>query len=287
MNIVCFGKNGQVARGLKEVYPDARFVSSIECDFNFLSKLEEFLENLQNIDIIINATAYTKVDLAEDERENAMNINCHSVKVLADYCFQKNISLFHISTDYVFNGEGMQEYEEIEAQESHLFKPCNFYGLSKLEGEKAILNSKCKAYIMRTSWVYNETGVNFVKTMIKLLTEREERNVINDQIGSPTYSPDIANAIKYIIENKLDFGTYHFTNGGFISWFDFASKIREFLAQKNPSQKLAKINPIPSSEYKTKATRPLNSRLKKEKLEDIIKPYETSLQKCFENITTI
>ena len=282
--MICFGKNGQVASSLKELYPDAIFISSSECDFNFPSKVKEFLETLQNAQVIINATAYTKVDLAEDERESAMNINCHSIKVLADYCFQKNIPLFHISTDYVFNGTGSDEYPEIPASNNTIFTPCNFYGLSKLEGEKAILASKCKAYIMRTSWVYNETGVNFVKTMIKLLTEREELNIISDQIGSPTYAPDIANAIKYIIENKLDFGTYHFTNGSFISWFDFACKIKEFLAQKNPSQKLAKINPILSSEYKTKATRPLNSRLEKKKLEEIIVPFEVSLLKCINNI---
>jgi dTDP-4-dehydrorhamnose reductase len=282
--MICFGKNGQVASSLKELYPDAKFVSSSECDFNFPSKVKEFLETLQNAQVIVNATAYTKVDLAEDEMESAMNINCHSVKVLADYCFQKNIPLVHISTDYVFNGEGEGEYEEIPAEVSPVFKPLNFYGLSKLEGEKAILASKCKAYIVRTSWVYNETGVNFVKTMLKLLTERDELNVINDQVGSPTYAPDIANAVKYILENKLEFGTYHFTNGGFISWFDFTCKIREFLMEKNPSQKLAKVNPIPSSAYKTKARRPLNSRLSKKKLESIIIPFETSLSRCLNNL---
>ena len=120
--------------------------------------------------------------------------------------------------------------------------------------------------------------------MLKLLTEREELNVINDQIGSPTYAPDIANAIKYILKNKLDYGIYHFTNGGFISWFDFASKIRECLGVINPSLKLAKINPISSVDYKTKVNRPLNSRLEKTKLANLIIPFNISLSKCLNNI---
>jgi dTDP-4-dehydrorhamnose reductase len=285
MNIICFGKNGQVASALREVYPEASFISSLECDFNLPLKLEEFLNTQAKPDTIINATAYTKVDLAEEERESAININCHSVKVLADYCLKNNIPLVHISTDYVFNGNGNNEYPEISASNDEVFTPCNFYGLSKLEGERAILNSKCQHYIIRTSWVYNEKGVNFVKTIIKLLSQKEEINVIIDQIGSPTYALDIANAIKHILDKKLPFGTYHFTNNGFISWFEFALKIKELLLKNNPALRLASVNPILSSEYVTKAMRPLNSRLEKKKLENILIPFETSLEKCIKNLS--
>jgi dTDP-4-dehydrorhamnose reductase len=277
MKILCFGKNGQVAKELFKTYADARFVSSNECNFLEPLKVKEFLESvLDKPDIIINAAAYTKVDLAEEEQDQALNINCNSIKILAEYCKANNIILLSFSTDYVFDGNGTEEYKELDASREDIFKPVNFYGFSKLEGERAIVNSGCKYYIIRTSWVYGD-GANFVKTMANLITTKEEIKVINDQIGSPTYAGDIANAVFYILKNQLPFGTYHCTNEGFISWFEFAVKIKDILSTKYT--KLANIIPVSSDVFKTKAKRPLNSRLKKEKLKDIVVPFEDSLTK--------
>lgn len=277
MNIICFGKNGQVAKALREVYPNAKFFSSSDCNFLETSQVKDCLKNLKTPpDVIINASAYTKVDLAEEEQEQAFNINCNSVKIIAEYCKANDVILLSFSTDYIFNGAGNSPYEEANASDDQIFSPINYYGLSKLEGERAIINSGCKHYIIRTSWVYGD-GANFVKTMVNLLKTKEEIKVINDQIGSPTYAGDIANAVFYILKNQLSFGVYHFTNKGFISWFEFAVKIKDILSKKYP--KLANVVPVSSDAFKTKAKRPLNSRLKKEKLKDIIVPFENSLTK--------
>lgn len=288
MNIICFGKNGQVASAIAKVFPEAKFISSAECNFNMPSTVKTFLQenpfNFSHGDIIINAAAYTKVDLAEDEREEAMNINAISPGQIAGYCKENGLTFIHLSTDYVFDGKGNKAYEEMNANDSPIFTPCNFYGFSKLAGEKAILDSGVQGYIIRTSWVYSAQGTNFLKTIVHLLKTKDEIKVIKDQIGSPTYALDIASAIKHILIKKLPFGTYHFTNGGFISWFDFAEKIKEYMEKRQPQLKLASILPIETIEYKTKAKRPYNSRLQKEKLKDIIVSFEASLEKCLSSL---
>ncbi|MEN9782452.1 MAG: hypothetical protein RL208_602 [Pseudomonadota bacterium] len=264
-NILVFGQNGQVASALKNTLKSATFVSSKECNFENSDEVENFLNNLNfKPQFIINTSAYTKVDLAESEQDKCLQINGNSVKMIADFCKKHDIVLIHYSTDYVFDGSG----NDVFLEENIInLNPINYYGYSKLLGEGCIQESGCKNYIIRISWVYSEIGSNFVKTMIKLMQEREELNVIHDQIGSPTYAGDVADVTLEFIKQKPEFGIYHFTNDGFISWFDFAIEIWNII--KNDSRlniKTTKINPILTQDYKTAAKRGLNSRLSKEKI---------------------
>lgn len=281
-DIICFGRYGQLAMGLSKILPNARFVSSKECNFERPNEVVGFLSTITNVKYIINATAYNKVDMAEEEQEAAININCKSLEVIANYCKQNDIIFVSISTDYVFNGTGDEPYPEVDASEDVIFAPCNYYGHTKLEGEKAILKSGCKAYIIRTSWLYSEEGSNFVKTMVNLIKTKQELKVVSDQVGSPTYAPNLANAIKYILENNIPFGTFHFSDDGYVSWYEFACKIKDVLSKKY--QNLANIMPVSSTEYQTKAKRPLNSRLEKVKLKEVILPLEQGLEICMNNI---
>lgn len=243
--IAVIGKTGQVGRALADELPDSRFYGREEIDltnpdFSIIGKP----------DIIINAAAYTAVDKAESEAELCDQVNNQAVARLAEYCATNNITLVHYSTDYVFDGSGTAPFTEDNTQNLH---PLNVYGKSKLAGERAIINSGCKYYILRTSWVYSNTGANFVKTMRRLAAERPEIKVVADQVGSPSYAPDIAaNTLKFL-EQAPTFGIYHFVPEEQVSWYDFA----RLILAGNP----IKITPITTAEYPLPAKRPLNSRL--------------------------
>jgi len=205
---------------------------------------------------VIHCAAYTAVDKAEDESEECFKVNAEGTENIAKACKEVGAELIYISTDYVFSGESDKPYET-DAVKS----PVSVYGKSKLAGEEAVLKHLDKYYIVRISWVFGEHGNNFVKTMLRLAETREELNVVSDQIGSPTYTPDLAILLcNMTLSGK--YGTYHATNEGFCSWAEFAEEIMR------QSGSDCNINPIPTERYPTKAVRPKNSRLSKKSLDE-------------------
>ena len=203
------------------------------------------------IDAVIHCAAYTAVDKAEDEREKCFLINEAGTQNLALCAEAKGAKMLYVSTDYVFNGEGQTPFDVDDPK-----GPLNVYGESKLKGEKAVLESCKRAFVVRTSWVFGEKNTNFIATMLRLSETHNEVNVVCDQIGSPTYSKHLARLLCKMISTEK-FGVYHATNEGFCSWAELAREVF-FVAGKT-----TKVNSVLSSEYKTKAKRPLNSRLSK------------------------
>ena len=290
-NILIIGKNGQIANALIENFKlektgfNVLIKDSSELDFSNSTTLQENLNNIStSIDLIINCAGYTNVDKAEEEQELCDQINHQAVKILAEFCKEKNILLIHYSTDYVFDGSGNKPFDE-DNQEN--LQPLNYYGKTKLLAEQALKNSGCDYIIFRICWIYDNrpTSKNFVNTIKRLALEKEEINVVDDQIGSPTSAEFVAsNTIRFIkkitVENgdknsiKFDKNLinqiYHLNNGELMSWHEFACKIVADLQKTSVEIKLKKINKILSAEYKTKAIRGLNSRLNNNKLFEII-----------------
>ena len=255
-----------------------------ELDLADLDSIEEVMDDYKP-DIIINCAAYTAVDKAEEEPEIADLINSKAVGKLADWAEDNDGLLIHISTDYVFNGEG-----EVPYLETHPTNPINQYGLSKLNGEKNAMSNDKHTVILRTSWVYSEYGHNFVKTMLRLASEGREISVVNDQKGSPTYAHDLAEGVFAIIRKYLAndmnknsvSGIYHFANQGTTNWYDFARKIFEL------SDTECIIHPIPTSDRPTPAKRPKFSVLNTEKYQKAfdweIPDWEDGLRRCLRNM---
>jgi dTDP-4-dehydrorhamnose reductase len=279
--ILVTGANGQLGKEIKTLsnkFPSYRFLftSKEDLPINNTAVLKSFFRE-NHIDFCINCAAYTAVDKAESESGKAFEINAAAVGELAKLCAEHHIKLIHISTDYVYNGN-----VEKPLKESDSVGPINVYGASKLKGEELALAADPSTIIIRTSWVYSSFGSNFVKTMLRLLKEKEEINVINDQLGSPTYAADLAHVVMKIIqqiENGKTFsGIINFCNDGVTSWFDFAVEIKSLIKSN------CKINPIPSSKYKTAAQRPLYSVLDTSKIRKWmpldIPSWKDSLQKC-------
>ena len=233
MKILVTGKNGQLGKSIHKSVTNNKkinefvFVGREELDLNSESSIINYFDNHDKFDIVINSAAYTAVDQAEEEQELANQVNHLAVKQLAEIAKEQKARLIHISTDYVFNGESDKLY--IETSETN---PINVYGKTKLAGERTLQEiMPTNAIIIRTSWVYSEYGNNFVKTMLRLGKERDEINVVSDQIGSPTYATDLAGVILEIIKNK-EFREesqatkiYHYSNEGKISWYEFAKEI--------------------------------------------------------------
>jgi len=214
------------------------------------------------IDWIINCSAYTAVDKAEDERDLAFKVNAEGVLNIARIAKEKNAVLIHISTDYVFSGEKDGEYKEKDAP-----GPKSVYGLSKLQGEKNVIDMLDRYYIFRVSWLFGVHGNNFVYTMLRLFKERDELKVVSDQYGSPTYSRDLADLIIGIVKNNVkNFGLYHFTNEGLTNWHEFATAIYSRAKKNRLTEREIAILPITSAEYPTRAERPKNSSLSKDKV---------------------
>jgi dTDP-4-dehydrorhamnose reductase len=290
-NILIIGKNGQIANALIENFKlektgfNVLIKDSSELDFSNSATLQENLNNIStSVNLIINCAGYTNVDKAEEEQELCDQINHQAVKILAEFCKEKNILLIHYSTDYVFDGSGNKPFDE-DNQEN--LQPLNYYGKTKLLAEQALQNSGCNYVIFRISWIYDKrsTTKNFVNTIKRLALEKEEINVVDDQIGSPTSAEFVAsNTIRFIqkitVENgdknsiKFDKNLinqiYHLNNGELMSWHEFACKIVADLQKTSVEIKLKKINKILSAEYKTKAMRGLNSRLNNKKFFEII-----------------
>lgn len=277
--ILVTGANGQLGMEFREIgfgFPafEFLFVSRDELAIDNAEALQLFFTN-NKVDYCINCAAYTAVDKAESEKETAMAINATAVGALADYCKQQNAVFIHFSTDYVFNGNASAPYLPGDKTD-----PVNFYGQTKLEGEKLALQNNLQSIVIRTSWVYSSFGKNFVKTMLRLMAEKESIGVVSDQVGCPTYAADLALAVMEIIHSrKTEAGIYHYCNEGIISWFDFATAIREI------ADSSCIVNPIQTKEYPTPAKRPAYSALDTQKITSVynlaIPPqWRKSLERC-------
>ena len=278
MKILVTGANGQLGSEL-------RFFSSFQTQHQWvftdlkeldLSDLQSLESNISKIApcLIINCAAYTSVDKAESENELANILNFKAVDLISKWSSNNNKKLIHISTDYVFDGNS-----DNPLKEDALTSPINFYGLTKLEGERICLKNDLNSIIIRTSWVYSSFGNNFVKIMKNLMLKRDSLSVVNDQVGSPTYAADLAETILTIVNHKKwTAGVYHYSNEGEISWFDFANDIKYFSNSKT------QINGISTEEYPTTAKRPKYSLLDKTKIKETynikVPNYKYSLKKC-------
>ncbi len=268
--ILITGSNGQLGSEIRKLIPGALFTDVQELDITSLENVKEFV-NKHEIETIINCAAYTAVDKAEDDAEVAFAINAEGPCNLA----ATGCRLIHISTDYVFDGSGCRPYIESDPA-----NPVSVYGKTKLEGEKKVLSLTDNAVILRTAWLYSATGNNFVKTMLRLGRERSTVGVVCDQIGSPTFAGDLAEAICRILPkmNNDTTGVYHYTNEGVCSWYDFAWEIMK----KSGSD--CKVLPLTSSDYPTRAQRPsysvLSKRAVKETFDLEIPYWKESLEKC-------
>ena len=261
-NILITGSNGQLGSEIREIsdqYENYNFIFTDveELDLTISEDIVSFFTD-NKIDVCVNCAAYTAVDKAEDEIGLAMLVNSTAVDNLSKVCNNNGTLLFHISTDYVFNGKHFMPYSETDT-----VSPDSQYGLSKLKGEEAVMLNCDKAIIVRTSWLYSSHGNNFVKTLIKLGNERDQLSVVSDQVGTPTYAADLAEAIMVMIasfDETKPKEIYHFSNEGAISWYDFGKAIMKL------SNIECAINPIDSKDYPSKANRPFYSVLSKSKI---------------------
>lgn len=263
--ILVTGANGQLGKELQEIASSNSlfkfvFLSREDLPIHHFELVRSYFDTVKPA-YCINCAAYTAVDKAESEKELAFQVNGESVGVLAAVCKKYDTKFIHISTDYVFDGTATVAYKEDDP-----VNPINIYGASKLEGEKQALQYNEDSLIIRTSWVYSSHGKNFVKTMLRLMQEKTEINVVNDQFGSPTYAADLASAIMHIItsshrsNHNWKKGIYHYANDGIISWYDFAVAIKELTGSK------CVVHPISTSQYPTPAKRPHYSVFNKEKI---------------------
>ncbi len=280
--VLVTGANGQLGKCLQDVAPNYA-----DAAFHFFDRetlpLNEF-ELVKNVvaevkpHIIINAAAYTAVDKAETEKEQAFLINGAAVGNLAFAAKSCGARFVHVSTDYVFNGLGTKPYGE-----NDLVSPINAYGASKLEGEKLALENCQQTAVVRTSWVYGKHGNNFVKTMLRLMATKESIGVVSDQIGCPTYAPDLAEALMEIATaSNFEAGIFHFSNSGPISWHQFATEIARLSGSK------CVVNPIPTSAFPTPAKRPGYSVMSNEKIGKtygiVQQQWQHSLEKCLKEL---
>lgn len=272
-SILLIGANGQVGQELRQTLAGIGPLTAIgrqEVDLTNVEALRQAIRDIQP-DIVVNAAAYTAVDRAESEVELAHQINAIAPTVMAEEVQRLNGKLIHISTDYVFNGQKSSPYLEDDLPD-----PLGVYGKSKLLGEDGVRQACDNHIILRTAWVYGAKGGNFVKTMLRLAAERDELRVVADQIGSPTWSGDIAAAIASLIEldgaepkapeQTAASGTYHFTNSGVASWYDFAVAIFEEAKTQGVSLQVERVIPITTADYPTPTQRPAYSVLSGQKI---------------------
>ena len=288
MRILVTGKTGQLGKSIIKIVNTGNgknnyqqdnefiFVGREELDLSSESSISHYFDNSDRFDVIINCAAYTAVDKAEEEQELANQINHLAVKQLANIANEQKAKLIHISTDYVFDGESDKPYIETDT-----LNPINIYGKTKLAGEKALQEiMPTDVIIIRTSWLYSEFGNNFVKTMLRLGKERDEINVVSDQIGSPTYATDLAKVILKIIDyqdKKQSTEIYHYSNEGEISWYEFAKEIFK-IAEVN-----CKVNPITTQQYPTPAQRPKNTLMN---IAKIAKTFSVGISDWKESLNT-
>ena len=278
--ILVTGANGQVGRELRKLsaeYPqlDFLFLSREDLAIHHFELVRNFFRSFQP-DLCINCAAYTAVDRAESEKDLAYIVNAEAVGVLAAVCREQGTRFLHISTDYVFRGDGSRPYTEEDQTD-----PQNVYGASKRDGEIQAMANHPESVIIRTSWVYSVFGKNFVKTMKRLMQEKESISVVSDQWGSPTHARDLARCLVQVgLSAQWAPGIYHYSNEGDITWFQFAEAIRELTGSS------CVVHPIPTSAYPTPARRPLYSVMSKAKIVKtygvVLVPWKESLQECLQ-----
>lgn len=261
--VLVTGARSQLAQCLKDQQSNydtiqLEFVSREAFDLTDREQMRFFLEQ-SDFDYCINTAAYTQVETAETEQEEAYQVNTHGVEDLAQLCEDSQITLLHISTDYVFDGDSDKPYREDD-----MANPINVYGTSKWEGEQAIRETLGAHYIVRTSWLYSPYGHNFYKSVLKWAREREELSITTDQLGTPTNAQDVARALLDLIDlDPKTYGTYHLSNSGQATWYDFAKAILELTGQ------LAEVKLVKTDHYPTFAARPKYSVLDCAKIEGI------------------
>jgi len=285
VKILVTGADGQLGSELKALAPSFSglafiFTSRTDLAIDDKNKVEEFFTK-ETPSYCINCAAYTAVDKAESEPDAAFLANAIAAGYLAEVSAKYDCRFIHISTDYVFEGNASTPYKE-----DSLTMPLGIYGASKLEGEQAVLRKNPGAIIIRTSWVYSAYGKNFVKTMIRLMGEKDAINVVNDQSGSPTYAADLAKALLTIIEkDQWVPGIYHYANKAVITWYEFAVAIRDLCGFN------CKVNPIDTSQYPTPAVRPGYSVLSTDKFSDTfgieMHDWKMSLEKCLQKLQVL
>ena len=279
VNVLVTGGDGQMGICLKHIrqkYSSIKFyfLNQNNLDITNYQSILNFMQN-HEVDFIINCAAYTNVDKAEDEPDKAKTINVLGVENLVKISEIFHIKLFHISTDYVFDGYCKHELKELDKT-----NPLGVYGKTKLNGEKLVLNSKGQAIVIRTSWLFSPFGNNFVKTILTLSNSKQKISVINDQYGRPTYGLDLAEVIIKLINSSKSFNNkiYHFSNEGVTSWYDFAKSIIKLSGSK------CELVPVKTDEYSSKALRPKNVILNTDLIESSLKlqipNWKDSLKKC-------
>ncbi len=290
MNVLVTGANGQlgselriVAEGSRDrfVFTDVTTVPGVETVFLDITNMDavRIICDSEKIDVIVNCAAYTNVDKAEDDHATAVLLNSTAVANLAKVAAERDAVLIHISTDYVFHGDKTEPYREDWPTD-----PLGVYGSTKLLGEREAARSGCKSIVFRTAWLYSPFGKNFVKTIRQLTAERDSIKVVFDQVGTPTYARDLALLIGKIIRTRMldRTGTYHFSDEGAISWYDFAKAICEL------SGNTCDIRPCHTEDFPSKATRPRFSVLDKTKVKEtfgITIPYwRDSLADCIKRL---
>lgn len=280
MKIVVLGETGQIGRALQEALSRDKIpfmtFGRDTMDLNHPESLNHL--NGVSFDVLINAAAYTAVDKAEENPDEAFRVNADSVKILAEMCRLKNALLVHYSTDYVYHASGSAPIKETDP-----CSPQNTYAKSKWAGEEFIRESGCQYIIIRTSWVFAPWGHNFVKTISRLAGEKDQLRVVCDQTGSPSYAPDVAEATLKVTQKCLSTKTkiaetIHICNSGYVSWYEWAMTIVADMAIP------PKIEPIRYEEYGSKTKRPSNSRLDTAKLKKeyglAMRPWQEALQEC-------
>lgn len=290
MNVLVTGANGQLGRAIRELseFSGAHFIftdvsavpglDTVYLDITDKSALS-LISQSEHVDLFVNCAAYTNVDAAEDDIDMAQMLNVRAVRNLAEVAVERNVTLIHISTDYVFSGNLCRPLKENDEP-----NPCSVYGATKLAGENEVLRSGVKSLIIRTSWMYSPFGKNFVKTMSFLMDSKPQIRVVNDAIGTPTYAFDLASLILKIIDEGLydRTGIYHFSNEGVASWYDFAEAIARLRGYAGS------VLPVAGSEYPSRARRPAYSVLDKtlvKKTFGITIPYwMDSLEECLKRM---
>lgn len=276
--ILVTGCNGQLGSEMQVAanrFPSFQYIYTDVAELDICDKntLDAFVKE-NAVNIIVNCAAYTAVDKAEDDIELCYKINRDAVKNIGEVASENNLKVVHVSTDYVFDGTNYLPYTE-----DLPVCPATVYGKSKLEGEQALMESCGQAVILRTAWLYSSFGNNFVKTMIKLGTERESLNVIFDQVGTPTYAADLADAILCLLSNETFVpGIYHYSDEGVCSWYDFTKTIHRI------AKVTCNVQPIETKDYPARTPRPHYSVLNKSKIKSTynisIPHWEESLEKC-------
>lgn len=288
MNVLVTGGNGQLGSCMKDVSRESKdnyiFTDVAELDITDAEAVRRMVKG-KGVNVIVNCAAYTNVDKAEDDAELAELLNATAVRNLAEALKENDGTLIHISTDYVFGGSaGNTPRTETEPE-----NPTGVYGVTKLHGEKAVMESGVKYLIFRTAWLYSIYGKNFVKTMLSLTSSRPELKVVFDQVGTPTCADDLAAAIFDVVENRKfegNEGVYHFSNEGVCSWYDFTKMIAEIAGNKD-----CDIQPCHSDEFPSKVVRPSYSVLDKTKYKETFGkkiPYWTdSLRLCISRLSDL